>query len=159
MANLVKIKGRPRKYKPIPPSKFNLEFKDTHLDVLSELIAEDLGVAESNFTHELAHVALAFIPLAALRSSAKMLKGATKRPNIHIVILLRDISRVYARYANSCPKTELQKINGYRETRRSCYGLNNEAAVELCARAMLKAVKGNHTQTFRRAAKEAIKYL
>ncbi len=159
MANLVKTRGRPRKYKSIPPSIFKLAFEGIHVDVLSKVIAESIGEPKSNFTHELAHVILAYLPLAALRSTARMLKGATKRPDIHIVILLRDIAIVYAKLVNSCPKKELQKINGYRETRRSYYGLKNEAPVELFARAMLKAVKVNHTQTFRRPAREAIKYL
>lgn len=155
-------RGRPRKPTNPIPKVFALEFEWGYLDTLSEHIAIGLGVSPSQFTEELAHVALAYRPLRDLRSFAPMQAGCTQRPKLHIAILLRDIARVYSKHAKTNPKTELNKINGFREERLgdSSKKLRDKPpAVEVLARVVLRLWGDEFNETFRRQVREAIKHL
>lgn len=156
-------RGRPRNIKRAKPNSFRLEFEQIHTEILSELISERLEIATSNFTYEIAHVALAYLPLRELYRHAPMKPGCTNRPKNHRDVLMRDIACVYARYAHTSPDAELKKINFSREQRAanklSRRIESKQPPVEAATRVVLEVVGEKYLGSLRRTAMGARRLL
>ena len=76
---------------------------------------------------------------------------------------MRDIARVYARYARTCPIAELKQINYTREQRSAnklAQGIiNKQPPVEAATRALLHVAGERYFGSLRRPAKNARRML
>jgi len=163
-ANAVKLtRGRPKNIKSQVLHIYKRSFNSAEVKKLSINIAQLLGIAASTFTHEMAHVMLAYQPLRDFCRNAPMKSGCTNRPQTHRDVLMRDVACVYARYARTCPIAELKKINYSRE-QRSANKLANgiiskQPPVEAAMRAVLHAAGEKYFGSLRRPAKNARRIL
>jgi hypothetical protein len=156
-------RGRPKISKSPASHIYKRAFRGAEVNKLSTHIANLMGIVSSTFTYELAHVMLAYEPLRDFCRNAPMKPGCTNRPRTHRDILMRDIARVYTRYARTCPIAELKKINYTREQRSAnklAQGIiNKQPPVEAATRALLHVAGERYFGSLRRPAKNARRML
>jgi hypothetical protein len=152
-------RGRPRT-KPSQQSVFRVVFTFDYAKKLSKTIAEKLGLSDSAFTYNLAHITLAYGPMQELQKRGRIRKGSTRRTRIHLAVLLRDVAKMYAEFTDSDAKVELRKINGYREERRRDGQAKNpdeRPAVEILARIVMSMWGDGTKESLQRPARAALK--
>ncbi len=154
-------RGRPKTVLPVP-NVFCLAFSFDYAKKLSVIIAHKMGLPTSVLTDRLAHISLAYGPMRDLQRRGRMKTGSTRRPRIHLAVLLCDISKMYAELIDSDAQTELRKINGFREERRKDAITQKEdvrPAVEVLARVVMAMWGDEVDESLQRPAREALKLI
>lgn len=156
----LKKRGRPAKPKPPPQRIFTASVSVQSIRALSEKIASEIQVNPSQFTKNLAEVAVQHRVMKQLKEEAPRLgKKRGNRSSIHLAALLRDIAMVMQRHGHGEARAMLSQLSGYAEDAAFARDKELDVPINKYAKAILKAIGIVHSSSLRRQALQAKKLL